>query len=135
MRILYVEDHRDTASAMRMLLEREGHNVTVSLTAGQAKALCVDHVFDLWILDLCLPDGHGGDLLRFLRRLADTPAIALTGCGAEHEIAEGRDDGFDEYLVKPADPRSVLDAVTRLCPSHPCPPRNGPSEANWSFSQ
>lgn len=114
MRILYVEDHPDTASAMRMLLEMKGHEVTVALTASKAKALCIDHIFDVWILDLHLPDAHGGDLLRFLRRLSDTPAIALTGYGAAHEIAEGWEDGFDDYLVKPVDLEKVLAALKRV---------------------
>ena len=113
MRILYVEDHPDTASVIRMLLERNGHEVTVAFTAREAKALCVNHIYDLWILDLRLPDAHGGDLLRLLRRLSDTRAIAVTGCGTAQDVAEGSDDGFDDYLIKPVQLEQLLVAIAR----------------------
>ena len=119
MRILYVEDHPDTAAAMQIFLQRKGHQVTVAHTARKAKDLCVDQVFDLWILDLGLPDAHGGNLLRFLRRLSDTKAIALTGYGTQQDIHEGRDDGFDDYLVKPVDVNQLLEAIARQAPRGP----------------
>ena len=102
MRILYVEDHEDTSKALRRLLEFRGHDVTLAHTAREAIKACVEKTFDLWILDIGLPDGHGGTLLRTLRRMDDhAKAIAITGCGLPDEIAEGLDDGFDTYLVKP----------------------------------
>jgi hypothetical protein len=114
MHILYVEDHQDTARALQKLLNRHGHVVDLAHTAWAAKERCADRVFDLWIIDLGLPDQHGGSLLQTLRRMYDAKAIALTGYGTEREIEDGLSDGFDAYLVKPATAEQVLEVVGRL---------------------
>jgi DNA-binding response OmpR family regulator len=111
MRILYVEDNKGIALAMRRFLQSQGHEVTLAYTARDAIAACVEKGFDLWILDVELPDGHGGTLLQTLRRMDDTKAIAITGHGMPHEIEEGQDDGFDAYLVKPVSVEQVLEVV------------------------
>ena len=114
MNILYVEDNRDTARALQLLLKRNGHTVEIANTSAQATAICIERAFDLWILDIGLPDGHGGDLLRTLRRMSETKAIAITGYDLPNEIAEGRDDGFDAYLTKPATETQILETIARL---------------------
>jgi CheY-like chemotaxis protein len=112
--ILYVEDHIDTARAMQKLLETHGHQVMLAHTAREAKAACADEVFDLWLLDIGLPDAHGGELLRALRRMADTPAIAITAHSQPQEIAEGEDDGFEAYLIKPITLPQLLGTIDWL---------------------
>jgi DNA-binding response OmpR family regulator len=114
MRILYVEDDQATACALQLILTKNGHKVELARTAAQAKAMCSDKNFDLWILDIGLPDGHGGDLLHTLRRMSDTKAIALTGHGSPHEVDEGMDDGFDAYLTKPASVGCILKTLDQL---------------------
>ncbi len=111
MRILYVEDNKSTALVMQKLLQGQGHEVTLAYTAREAIAACVGKRFDLWLLDIDLPDSHGGTLLQALRWMDDTKAIAITGVGMPHEIAEGKDDGFDAYLVKPVTAEQVFQAV------------------------
>lgn len=114
MRILYVDDNDDTARVLQILLGRNGHDVEIAGTSAQATAICVERAFDLWILDIGLPDGHGGDLLRSLRRMSETKAIALTGHDLPHEIAEGGDDGFDAYLTKPVTEAQILETIAQL---------------------
>src|SRR4051794_26071070 len=99
---------------MRRLLQLHGHEVEIAGTVAEAKAICAEQTFDLWILDVGLPDGHGGDLLRTLRRMCDTKAIALTGYAQPHEIDEGADDGFDAYLTKPVSVEQVLNTLAQL---------------------
>lgn len=114
MHILYVEDHPDTARAMQKLLNRHGHIVDLAHTASAAIQQCAEKDFDLWIIDLGLPDQHGGSLLQVLRRMHDANAIALTGYGTQRDIEEGLDDGFNDYLVKPASSEQIFDAVNRF---------------------
>jgi DNA-binding response OmpR family regulator len=115
MRILYVEDHVDTALTLKRLLKREGHDVQVAFSAAEAKALYADRPFDLLIIDVGLPDGHGGNLLKTLRRMADVKAVALTAHGMPNEVEEGlHDDGFDAYLVKPITLQQLLSTVSNL---------------------
>jgi two-component system, OmpR family, response regulator len=112
--ILYVEDHLGTAKAVQKLLNQAGHRVEIAPTAADAVAICTAHVFDVWILDLGLPDQHGGNLLKLLRRMYDAKAIAVTGHGSKREIEDGLGDGFDEYIVKPATIDQILAAIERL---------------------
>jgi two-component system, sensor histidine kinase len=114
MRILYVEDHPDSARYLKLLLERYGHVVDVAHTAAEAKVFCIDRIFDLWIIDVGLPDAHGGNLLRSLRRMADTKAVALTGFALPQDVAEGKEDGFDEYLLKPVMVDDILGMLDRM---------------------
>jgi two-component system CheB/CheR fusion protein len=114
MHILYVEDDADTALAFKIVLEQEGYQIDVVHTARDAKAICTEVIFDLLILDVGLPDAHGGDLLRTLRRICDTKAIAVTGYGMPQHIEEGMDDGFDAYLTKPVTMDLVLKTISEL---------------------
>jgi len=114
MHILYVEDSIETARALKKLLERHGHRVDLAHTGRDAKALCTQIVFDLLVIDLGLPDFHGGDLLRTLRRMCDTRAIAISGYGRSQDIEEAKDDGFDAYLVKPVSLDIILDTINRF---------------------
>jgi len=125
-RILYIEDHIDTASAFKILLERMGFQVDIAHTAFDARSRCVEREYDLWLIDLGLPDGHGGSLLKSLRRISDTKAIAFTGFGLPHDIADGLADGFDDYLVKPASVEDFLQAVKRISPAS-IPQTGGPA--------
>ena len=70
--------------------------------------------FDLLVRDLGLPDRTGLELLRELRGRGERlPAIALSGYGQERDIERSREAGFAEHLVKPVEPRVVLDAIAR----------------------
>jgi two-component system response regulator TrcR len=115
MRILYVEDQRETARALQMLLAREGYEVEVAHSAAEATTRYTQQVFDAVILDLQLPDGHGGNLLRKLRRMSDCKAIALTGDAMPHQVDEGmHDDHFDAYLTKPVSIEQVVGTLRQL---------------------
>src|ERR1700722_10243549 len=82
LKILLVEDHKDSAEVLSLLLTKEGHEV---LTAGEiATALDVAKkvFFDVLLSDMGLPDGTGADLMRQLRAKGLTiPGIALSGHG------------------------------------------------------
>ena len=114
MHILYVEDHQDTAEVTKILLQRAGHRVDVVHSVADAIAICTEMIYDLWIVDITLPDGHGGDLVRKLRRMADARAIALTGRSMPDEAAEGLEDGFDAYLTKPVAIAILLSTIAQL---------------------
>lgn len=114
MRILYVEDQPQTARILQKILEQNGYHVALAHTSADAKKLCADKEFDLYLVDLDLPDGHGGDLLRLLQRMADRKAIALTGYALPHQVAEGADDGFDAYLTKPVSVEQLLETIEQL---------------------
>ncbi len=106
---MVVEDNRDAADTLRMLLEMMGHEVRVAYTgpdgvrAGRGVAAGRGGV-----RYLDLPDP--GRLRRGPGPAAPTPAtartrlIAVTGYGSEDDRRQARESGFDHLLTKPADP-------------------------------
>jgi signal transduction histidine kinase len=99
-RLLVVDDHPDTCTGMKMILERRGYEITVAHTADQASEKARSQNFDLLISDIGLPDRSGYELMQELggRGLR---GIALSGFGMESDINRARASGFSEHLTKP----------------------------------
>jgi CheY-like chemotaxis protein len=105
-RILVVDDNKDAADSLGMLLGLDGHEVRVAY-AGRA-ALEMAHAFkpQIAILDLGLPDLSGYDVARLLRQdpaLGTVELIALTGWGQEEHKRRALEAGFDHHVTKPVD--------------------------------
>src|SRR5256885_15298066 len=88
--ILLVEDHEDTASALRRMLENAGYQVGYASTLASARDLAAKRRFQLVISDLGLPDGSGLDLMDQLRHSGQVNGIALSGFGADGDIAAAK---------------------------------------------
>lgn len=102
MRILLVEDEDRIASFVTKGLIAEGHAVERTASAAEAAHLGVDRDFDLVLLDLLLPDGHGRDVLAALRAAKpDLPVIVLSALGEIDDKVELLDSGANDYLTKP----------------------------------
>jgi signal transduction histidine kinase/ActR/RegA family two-component response regulator len=101
LRILLVEDHRDSRVALERLLTLHHHKVRSVETAREALGLAATEAFDVVISDLGLPDMSGIELMRHLRSALGLRGVALSGYGMEQDIAESRDAGFCHHLTKP----------------------------------
>lgn len=102
MRILLVEDEARIASFVAKGLIAEGHAVEVTDSASEAIRLGVDRDYDLVLLDLLLPDGHGRDVLAAIRAARpDVPIIVLSALGEVDDKVALLDAGADDYLTKP----------------------------------
>lgn len=119
LRILLVEDHADTATAMADLLTGLGHRVTVAGSLTAARAAVEDLAapggkprLDLVISDLGLPDGNGQELMRDLSSRYGLKGIALSGYGMDEDREKSLQAGFSQHLTKPVKVR-VLQAVIR----------------------
>jgi CheY-like chemotaxis protein len=104
-RVLIVDDNRDTAESLALLLRLEGHEVHVAHdgVAGMesAQALRPDIVF----LDIGMPGMDGYEVARRFRRQPDLRGVvlvALTGWGQAEDRERARQAGFDHYVTKPA---------------------------------
>ena len=113
-RILLVEDHKDTARVMARLLEQLQYEIRTADSLAAARKLVAGYSFDLVISDLGLPDGSGNDLMRELRGTRGMRGIALTGWGMEEDVAQSRDAGFDRHLTKPVDFASLQAAIRAI---------------------
>lgn len=111
LRVLVVEDNRDAAESLRMLLELYGFRVHVAYTGPDGVALAKREHPDVVVCDIGLPGMDGfavADALRKNGRLASARLIAVTGYGQEEDKRRALQAGFDAHLVKPADPHKLL---------------------------
>lgn len=104
-RILLIEDDRELGKALRNSLSTEGHSVVSAASLSEAKALLANQpsgqAFDLYLLDLGLPDGDGKSFLELARREGNAPVIVISARPNEGSKIELLDAGADDYLVKP----------------------------------
>jgi signal transduction histidine kinase/CheY-like chemotaxis protein len=116
-RLLVVDDHADTCTGMKMMLERSGYDITVAYSAGQAVEKTQEADFDLLISDIGLPDRSGYELMRELRQSKGLRGIALSGFGMESDVNKARDAGFSEHLTKPINVDRLQQAIRQLLES------------------
>lgn len=109
-RVLIVEDEPAIAESLDYALRREGFATQTAATYAKAEAARTWPT--LIILDLMLPDGNGGDLLRLLRAESRaTPIIVLSSREAEADRISALEAGADDYVTKPFSPREVVARV------------------------
>jgi PAS domain S-box-containing protein len=114
LRILLVEDHRDTRHTLSRLLTHFGHQISAVDSTRSALEIMASEKFDVVLCDIGLPDGSGYEVVAQAKRKRPVKAVAITGFGTEEDIRRGKEAGFDFHLVKPVDfreLRSVLDQV------------------------
>lgn len=110
-KILLVEDDLTIVSGLRYALEAEGYAVEVATTFKDAQIHIEQSEFDLFILDINLPDGNGLDLCQQIRLQMNTPVIFLTASETENNIVIGLELGGDDYITKPFRLRELLGRV------------------------
>ncbi len=117
--LLLVDDHFDTCTGMKMMLERRGYDITVAHSADQAVEKAQAHDFDLLISDIGLPDRSGYELMRELHAKKGLRGIALSGFGSEHDVTQAREAGFSEHLTKPINFERLEEAIHQLLDLEP----------------
>lgn len=111
LRILVVDDNKDAATMLGMLLEMTGHQVLVKHDPRQALETAKKEPLDLCLIDIGLPEMDGNVLAERLRKQTETAKcklVAVTGYGQESDRQRALKAGFDHYLVKPVDTQKLL---------------------------
>jgi signal transduction histidine kinase len=114
LRILVVDDNRDAAVILSKLLKALGNTVRVEHDGEKAVQAVVEFEPQVVLLDIGLPKMNGYDACRAIRMLPGGNRlflIALTGWGQDEDRRKSLDAGFDLHLVKPVDPRSLLQSL------------------------
>jgi len=112
-RILVVDDNVDAAESLMMMMKILGQDVRVAFDGPTALSVAMEFRPDLVFLDIGMPEMDGYEVARRIRgepRTRDARLVALTGWGQVEDRELYRRAGFDEHLVKPADP-AVLERV------------------------
>ncbi len=105
-RILVVDDNRDSADSLGLLLELQGHETRVAYDGLAAVEEAERFAPEVMLLDLGLPKLNGIEVCRQIRETARGRAmtiVALTGWGQEKDRRRSKDAGFDEHVVKPVE--------------------------------
>jgi signal transduction histidine kinase len=113
-RALVVDDNRDSADTLAMMVELLGHEVRCLYDPHEVPAVVEEFAPDVVFLDVGMPGLSGYDLARVLRSADGGERlllVAVTGWGQPEDRRRTRDAGFDRHLVKPAD----LAAIREIC--------------------
>jgi signal transduction histidine kinase/CheY-like chemotaxis protein len=105
-RVLVVDDNRDAAQSLGMLLRMFGADVRVAYSGVEALETFAADRPTIVLLDIGMPGMDGHEVARRIRRQTEPHAvtlIALTGWGQEEDRQASEDAGFDHHLIKPAD--------------------------------
>lgn len=119
-RILYVDDHEDSAEMLKLMLSSEDSEVEIAQSLEEALAKARAQEFDLYVLDKRLPDGSGTDLCRMLNDVTPgVPCIFYSGDTYEIHRQEAFDAGARAYVPKP-DVDALIETVHRLLSEREC---------------
>lgn len=113
-RILLVEDHKDTRVSIQRLLGIAGHNVLPAASGAEALAIAAANPIDLVVSDLGLPDMTGHELMKQLRSAHGLQGIALSGYGMEEDVERSRLAGFQNHLTKPVSFEQLKDVIAEF---------------------
>ena len=117
-RVLVVEDNEKNMKLFRDVLQATGYRTLEATTGGLAVELAAEHVPDLVLMDIQLPDIDGLEALARLRadqRTASIPVLALTAQAMHGERERFLAAGFDGYVAKPVNVVELLETVKRHC--------------------
>src|SRR5262245_339011 len=114
MRILIVDDCKDGADCLAILLRKWGHEVRVAYDAPTALQLAEAFRAEIVLVDIGMPGMDGYCLARELRgreAFRDALVIAVSGYSDPAHRVLGNEAGFDFYMVKPTDPAALQEIL------------------------
>ncbi len=115
MRVLVIEDDKDTAAFISRVLEDAGHAVDLAHDGDSGLVLARSEVYDALVVDRMLPETDGLSLVRDYRDGGGAaPALFLSALGDVDHRVEGLKAGADDYLAKPFAPSELAARVEAL---------------------
>ncbi|HEY9895513.1 MAG TPA: response regulator [Candidatus Sericytochromatia bacterium] len=123
LKVLFVDDDRDSRELIAVLLQQHGANVTDVESASEALNHLRHATFDLLISDIGMPTMDGYALVRHIRERSphqggQIPAIALTAYAGEVDQQQAIAAGFQQHLTKPIEPELLMQAIWTLMQSN-----------------
>lgn len=119
-RILYVDDHEDSAEMLKLVLAESDYELLSARSARQALEMALASEFDLYVVDKRLPDGSGLELLKKFNELTPgVPSIIYTGDVYEIHREQAMAAGADAYVCKP-DIETLINTVHDFLSKREC---------------
>jgi two-component system CheB/CheR fusion protein len=117
LRVLVVDDNRDSASGLMMLIKMKGGGVRMAYDGEEAVQAAGEFRPHIVLCDIGLPKMNGYDACRLMKQRAwdkGMVLIAVTGWGQEDDKRKAEEAGFAYHIVKPADPRALMKLLSGL---------------------
>lgn len=99
--IFLLEDDKILSKGISIALEKDGHHVTTAYGYVEALQKYTLKKYDLFLLDINLPDGNGMNFCQKIRQTSQLPVLFLTANDTEEDMLNGYDVGCDDYISKP----------------------------------
>lgn len=99
--ILLLEDDKTLNKGIKISLEKDGHTVIPAYSFFEGVENYTKRQFDLFLLDINLPDGSGLMFCKKIREAVGSPIIFLTANDTEQDMLDGFQAGCDDYIAKP----------------------------------
>jgi len=140
-KILCVDDNSEALYLISLILQRHGAEVITCNSAEEAIGYLNSHKFDIICSDIDMPPGLDGyDLAHALRKMESddpsrvvTPSVAVSG-NAKNPNIKKRFADFQVYMLKPFDPKRLVDVIQRLVEADGASVRAGSLES-WEAEQ
>lgn len=114
-RVLYVDDHADTVEMVILMLEAGGFEVLARSNIEDGLKAAAAENFDLYLLDVWLPDGSGLDLCKKIREFdSRTPVVFYSAAAFAGDRQAALESGGQAYLIKPTDSPDLCSRLSQL---------------------
>jgi two-component system, OmpR family, phosphate regulon response regulator OmpR len=123
--LLVVDDDARLRELLRRYLSDSGFRVTTAADAAEARSKLAGFAFDLIVLDVMMPGENGIELTRSLRRDGGGPIMLLTAMAEPEDRVNGLEQGADDYLAKPFEPRELVLRIRNLLQRRPAADAGG----------
>ncbi|MCR6650855.1 MAG: ATP-binding protein [Cellvibrionaceae bacterium] len=120
LRVLVVDDNRESARTLAQLIELLGHHTQVAFDGAEALELADQLVPDLVLMDLGMPGMDGFETCKAMKRnplLRDAVLVAQTGWGEKRHNQLAQEAGFAHHLVKPIDLQALEELLADIAPA------------------
>ena len=121
--LLVVDDDARLRNLLRRYLSDSGFRVTSAADAQEARAQLASFAFDLIVLDVMMPGESGLDLTRSLRAQSNPagpiPVLLLTAMAEPEDRINGLEQGADDFLAKPFEPRELVLRIRNILQRRP----------------
>jgi PAS domain S-box-containing protein len=110
--VFVVDDEKQMCASLKSMLEKRGYNVAVATSGKEALNLVDQRTFDVFLLDICIPDLDGFSLMeRIFSDLPETPVIMMTGDASVDSAVTALRKGAYDYLKKPFEPDELFKTI------------------------
>jgi two-component system, OmpR family, response regulator VicR len=113
-KILYIEDNQDTADAVKIILTNAGFDIKTANSGKQG--LSINEEFDLYLLDIMLPDMSGWDIFETLKKKKVVAKFAFLSAipVSQERMEELKKAGISDYITKPFAKQDLIERIKSM---------------------